>query len=62
MGIFSSDRYQVGYNQGYADAMAGKAMSFLKASHTGRECGFDSYVEGYKKGYRDGCYDRTNKN
>jgi len=62
MGIFSSDRYQEGFDLGYAHAKAGRSKSYLQAACTVRENGFDSFVEGYKEGYRKGCYDRTNKN
>ena len=61
MGILSSNRYGVGFNDGYADAMAGRSKSYLKATCTLRESGYDSSVEGYNEGYRKGCYDRTNK-
>ena len=61
MGILSSNRYHVGFNDGYADAMAGRSKSYIKAACTLRESAYDSYVEGYNEGYRKGSYDRVNK-
>lgn len=58
MGILSSSRYRNGFDDGYADAIAGKQKSYIKAVRTLRECAFDSYVEGYNEGYRKGSYDR----
>ncbi len=61
MGILSSNRCNVGFDEGYADAIAGRPPSYLNTMRALREGGFDSYVDGYMEGYRNGCYDRVNK-
>lgn len=67
MGIFNSNDYKRGYDDDYNDALKGKDPNYIKAGASlkfaihGNKA-FDTYVEGYKEGYRIGCRDRARKN
>ena len=66
MGLFNSNDYNRGYQNGYKDAMAGKEKTYvssgfsLKFALHGTEA-LESYNEGYDEGYRIGMRDRFRK-
>jgi hypothetical protein len=57
MGIIDINCYQEGYSSGFEDAMKGKRMNYIGFPKTkgmiSSHC-YETYVEGYKKGYSDG--------
>ena len=64
MGIFNSNDYKRGYDDGYNDALKGKDPDYIKSGASlkfvihGNKA-LDTYNEGYKEGYRIGSRDRV---
>ncbi|MBO7440985.1 MAG: hypothetical protein J6U21_15045 [Bacteroidales bacterium] len=60
----NSNNYRKGYEDGYRDAINGKDASIFKAGLQkeywigNSKVAWDTYVEGYKEGYRIGSRDR----
>lgn len=64
MDILNSNDYKCGYDNGYKDAKNGKDPDYIKAGASWKfaihgDKAFDTYVEGYKEGYRIGSRDRV---
>ena len=63
MGVFNSNDYHRGYENGYRDAMAGKDKSYVSSGLSMKfalygTAALESYNEGYDEGYRIGMRDR----
>lgn len=67
MGIFNSNDYNRGYQDGYRDAISGKDKSYVASGFSLKfalhgDKAIDSYNEGYNEGYRIGMRDRCRSN
>jgi hypothetical protein len=57
--MLESDAYQSGYDDGVEDAKNGKSRNFPRVCRYWRQSAIDSYCEGYKDGYKAGCFLRA---
>ncbi len=67
MGIFNSNDYKRGYEDGYRDAKAGKEKSYVSSGKSMKywingDAAIDTYNQGYDEGYRIGMRDRCRDN
>lgn len=67
MGVFNSNDYNRGYQNGYRDAMAGKEKSYVASGLSLKfvlhgSASLASYNEGYDEGYRIGMRDKCRQN
>ena len=57
--MLESDAYQSGYDDGVKDAKDGKSRNFARVCRYSRRSAINSYCEGYKDGYKAGCFLRA---
>lgn len=67
MGLFNSNDYDRGYQDGYNDAIAGKEKSYLSSGMSAKfwlngDSAIETYNQGYDEGYRIGMRDRCRNN